>query len=154
MLFKEFATLQKKPCRNFSDSDVDNGCNRPIYQGVGNFLLLSRLVCYIRCLRRILKNSDMAFFAVQDHCHEIDQAAPSSWKEQPEYEEQCYNFLSRYPLDSGCGVPSVLSSVLLVILHPLAAWGMHSRPWSSFWTPQRVLCAGPPFIPHQAWSMR
>ncbi len=27
----------KKPCQNFSDSDVDNGCNRPIYHGVGNF---------------------------------------------------------------------------------------------------------------------
>ncbi len=57
-------TLQKKPCRNFPDSDVDNGCSRPIYHGVENFLPLDRLVCYIRCLRRNLKNSDMAFFAV------------------------------------------------------------------------------------------
>jgi transcription initiation factor TFIID subunit TAF12 len=53
---------KKKPCRNFSDSDVDSGRNRPIYQGVGNFLPHGRLVCYVRCLRRNLKNSDMAFF--------------------------------------------------------------------------------------------
>jgi hypothetical protein len=32
----------KKPRRNLSDSDVDNGCNRPIYRGVGNFLLYGR----------------------------------------------------------------------------------------------------------------
>jgi hypothetical protein len=40
----------KKPCRNFSDSDVENGCNRPIYHGVENVLPPGRLVCYIRCL--------------------------------------------------------------------------------------------------------
>jgi hypothetical protein len=57
----------KKACRNFSDSDVDNGCNRPIYKGVGHFLPHSRLVCYIRCIRRTLKNSDMALFAVKVH---------------------------------------------------------------------------------------
>ncbi len=27
----------KKPCRDFSDSDVDNGCNRLIYHRVENF---------------------------------------------------------------------------------------------------------------------
>ncbi len=65
-------TLQNERCRKFLFSDVGNGCNRPIYQGVGNFLPHRRLVCYIRCLRLNPKNSDMALFAV--HSTPRDQA--------------------------------------------------------------------------------
>jgi hypothetical protein len=38
LFFRFGMRTAKKPCRNFTDSDVDNGGNRPIYHGVENVL--------------------------------------------------------------------------------------------------------------------